>query len=120
MKTTALREEDLEEVFTRSSGPGGQNVNKVSSRVTLRHRPTNVTVSVQDSRSQAINRQLARTRLLSAIQDQERAARALLTHQREKQRRQNSPRPRGLKERILEDKRRQSARKAGRGRVDSD
>ena len=49
---------DFEESFSRSSGPGGQHVNKVSTAVTLRHAPTGAAVTVQDSRSQAMNRQL--------------------------------------------------------------
>ena len=59
---------DLDESFARSSGPGGQNVNKVSTAVTLRHLPTGISVTVQDSRSQAVNRKLARERLLDAIE----------------------------------------------------
>src|SRR3984957_16797024 len=94
---TALIEDELEETFARSSGPGGQNVNKVSTRVTLRHLPTNVTVSVQDSRSQAMNRQLARERLLAPLPQGEREAPPAPHPTREKPRRKNAPRPFGLK-----------------------
>ena len=99
-----LNESELEEIFSRSSGPGGQNVNKVSTRVTLRHVPTNIKVTVQDSRSQAMNRQLARERLLAALQQRERQARDAARQNREKLRRQNAKRPRAAKERILESK----------------
>src|SRR5437773_10469805 len=77
MRRLDIREADLEETFTRSSGPGGQHVNKVSTAVTLRHRPSGISVTVQDSRSQAVNRKLARERLLDAIEsarDERRAA----------------------------------------------
>lgn len=99
---------DFEEKFARSSGPGGQHVNKVSTAVTLRHAPTGVAVTVQDSRSQSMNRQLAWDRLLDAIENQRRAERAAQRAEIEKKRRQNSKRPRGLKERILETKKRRS------------
>ncbi len=99
---------DFEEKFARSSGPGGQHVNKVSTAVTLRHMPTGVAVTVQDSRSQSMNRQLAWERLLDAIERQRREERAAQRAEIEKKRRQNSKRPRGLKERILETKKRRS------------
>ncbi len=106
-----LREEDLEESFARSSGPGGQNVNKVSTAVTLRHRPSGLSVTVQDSRSQATNRKLARERLAAAIDAARARFFAAKKAEREKKRRQNAPRPRGVKRRILEDKRKHSTLK---------
>ena len=115
MKTiTLLNEAELEETFSRSAGPGGQNVNKVSTRVTLRHLPTNISVTVQDSRSQAMNRQLARERLLAALQQRERDAVAAARHQRERLRRQNARRPRAAKERMLEGKHHRAAIKKER------
>ncbi len=113
-----LRESELKETFARSGGPGGQNVNKVSTAVTLRHLPTGVCVTVQDSRSQAMNRKLARERLLEAIERRRERERAADISRREKARRQRSPRPRALKKRILESKRQRSKLKKLRSSVD--
>src|SRR5688500_18394421 len=99
-----LPESELQETFARSGGPGGQNVDKVSTAVTLRHLPTGTSVTVQDSRSQATNRKLARERLREMLERKERERRAAATAQREKARRRARPRPRALKERILESK----------------
>jgi protein subunit release factor B len=99
---------DFEEKFARSSGPGGQHVNKVSTAVTLRHVPTGVAVTVQDTRSQSMNRQLAWERLLDTIEGKRQAERAARRSEVEKKRRQNAKRPWGVKQRILENKRRRS------------
>lgn len=58
-----IREEDLEEIFSRSSGPGGQSVNKTNSRVQLTHKPTNLTVTCQEQRDLFANRRIARKKL---------------------------------------------------------
>ena len=118
MLKLGIRDVDLEESFTRSAGPGGQNVNKVATAVTLRHRPSGVGVTVQDSRSQAMNRKLARERLLDAIEHRQRAARRAQIAAREKERRRKSPRPAALKRKILESKRKRSQLKKQRARID--
>jgi protein subunit release factor B len=58
-----LKEEDITETFIRGSGPGGQKINKTSNRVLLIHKPTNLRVECQDTRSLQQNRKLARKRL---------------------------------------------------------
>lgn len=103
-----LVESDFEEKFARSGGPGGQHVNKVSTAVTLRHKPTRLSVTVQDSRSQAINRRTAWFRLLGLIEKQRADAKAAARAEREKVRRQKRPRPWGLKQRILKEKKHRS------------
>src|SRR5437016_10781929 len=118
MKALGILESELEEVFARSGGPGGQNVNKVSTAVTLRHLPTGLTVTVQDSRSQAQNRKLARERLAGLIERRNRQRIAAERARREKARRRSSPRPRRLKERILESKRLRSRTKRLRSRIE--
>ena len=107
---------DFEESFARSSGPGGQHVNKVATAVTLRHRPSGLSTTAQDSRSQAINRQHAWSRLLDALERARHEERAARRAALEKKRRQNSPRPRRLKQRILEEKKRRGQIKKLRAR----
>lgn len=68
MRELNVNEVDLEESFIRSSGPGGQKVNKTSSCVYLRHIPTNITVKFQRERSQALNRFFARRTLLDQVE----------------------------------------------------
>jgi protein subunit release factor B len=119
MAQAGIKESDLEETFSRSSGPGGQNVNKVATAVTLRHRSSGISVTVQDSRSQAQNRKLARERLIEAIEQAERKRRAAEIAQRQKARRRRSPRPATLKRAILEAKRKRGKLKKQRAKIES-
>ncbi len=64
-----LFEKDIEEKFIRSSGPGGQKVNKSSSCVHLTHRPSGLAVKMQKSRTQKLNRYYARKRLCEMLEN---------------------------------------------------
>jgi peptide chain release factor len=113
-----LRPQDFDEVFARSGGPGGQNVNKVSTAVTLVHRPTGMSVTVQETRSQFRNRQLAIRRLLDRIEEERDRIAAEKKAAKELKRRQNAPRPPALRKKIRELKERRSQIKKSRGRVE--
>jgi len=68
MQTLRIHEKDLEERFVRSSGKGGQKVNKTSSCVFLKHLPTGIDVKCMRERSQSVNRYLARRELIERIE----------------------------------------------------
>ena len=69
MKRCRLYEKDIEEKFVRSSGPGGQKVNKSSTCVHLSHRPSGLVVKMQKSRTQKLNRYYARKRLCEMLEN---------------------------------------------------
>jgi peptide chain release factor len=109
-------ESDIEESFVRSGGAGGQKVNKTSSCVMLLHRPTGIQVKCQTSRSQAMNRFLARRILLDKIEERKKGFVARERDAAERIRRQKRRRSRRAKSKMLEGKSRQSEKKALRQR----
>ena len=120
MESLGVREEEFRETFIRSSGPGGQKVNKTSSCVYLVHLPTGLSVKCQQERSQTLNRFLARRLLLDRI---ERLQTGLISAEKmriEKIRRQKRRRSRRAKEKTLEAKHLQSEKKSLRARIGPD
>jgi protein subunit release factor B len=67
MDALGINEQDIEEKFVRSSGRGGQKVNKTSTCVYLRHIPTGIEVKCMKERSQSLNRFFARRELVEKI-----------------------------------------------------
>lgn len=117
MARLGVAESDLRETFVRSSGPGGQKVNKTSSCVQLVHVPTGLAVKCQRERSQAVNRFLARRLLLDRIEKLQQGVVEAQRDRAEKIRRQKRKRSKRAKEKMLEGKRRQSEKKGLRSKI---
>jgi len=120
MVELGVAEKDFAESFVRSSGPGGQKVNKTSSCVQLVHVPTGLAVKCQRERSQSLNRYLARCLLLDKI---ERAQKGFIKKEKdkiEKIRRQKRKRTKKAKEKMLLDKHHVAEKKVLRGKIISE
>ena len=120
MERLGIFEKDIVEKFVRSGGKGGQNVNKTSTCVYLKHLPTGTEVKCHRERYQAINRFLAR-RLLADKIEREILGRLSEEEQRiEKIRRQKRKRSERAKAKMLADKHVQSGKKTLRSGVRAD
>lgn len=120
MLKLGVRESDILERFVKSSGPGGQKVNKTSSCVYILHRPSGIEIKCQRERSQSLNRYLARRELCDRIEERILGAQSRRQQAIEKIRRQKRRRSRRQKERMLQGKHRQSEKKQCRQRVRND
>jgi len=117
IKKLGLRESDFEETFLRSSGAGGQNVNKVSTCVWVRHLPTGLAVKCQRERSQGLNRFLAKRLLVEKIEVLHLGEQSRKRSEIEKIRRQKRRRSKRAKEKLLKAKRERSEIKSLRKKV---
>lgn len=117
MRKYGIREADCIEKFIRSSGKGGQHLNKVSTCVYLKHIPTGIEVKVQQERSQSLNRFLARRLLVQKIEEKVLKIKSEEQKRIEKIRRQKRRRSRRAKEKMLKDKKRISEKKALRAPI---
>jgi protein subunit release factor B len=109
-----LNPEDVEEQFTRGTGKGGQKMNKTSSVVHLKHRPTGIEVKVQRHREQSKNRLSAWKLLVLKLEEQvkgkeSKRAKAIFKIKKQKQRRS-----RKAKEKMLVEKHHRAAIKDDR------
>lgn len=114
MEGLGIFEKDIVEKFIRSSGRGGQKVNKTSTCVYLKHLPTKIEVKCQIERSQALNRFLARRILADKIEQMMRDKESEEQQRIEKIRRQKRKRSKRAKLKMLEEKRKHSQKKKER------
>ena len=114
LSRAGVREQDLLEKFVRSTGPGGQNVNKTSTAVYLKHLPSGIEIRSQAARSQGLNRYAARKKLCERLEALALGARSRREQEIFKARKQKRRRSRRAKEKVLALKHHQAEKKAGR------
>lgn len=118
MRSLGIREEDIVEKFIRSQGRGGQNVNKTSTCVYLKHLPSGIEVKCQKERNQALNRFLARRLLAQKLEAKILGRKSEARKYIEKIKRQKRKRSSRAKLKMLDDKRKRSEKKLNRQKID--
>jgi protein subunit release factor B len=119
MERLGIFEKDIVEKFIRSSGKGGQHVNKVATCVYLKHLPTGIEIKCQEERSQALNRYRARRNLADRIEEEIKGRESEERKRIEKIRRQKRKRSKRAKLKMLEDKKKHSRKKEERRSIPS-
>ncbi|MBA3848565.1 MAG: peptide chain release factor-like protein [Opitutus sp.] len=109
-----VRPEEIEERFVRGAGAGGQKINKTSSTVWLRHRPSGVEVRCQREREQSVNRLLAWLELAGKLEWRRAESANAAQAARELARRQTRQKSRGQKARMIQTKKHRARLKGAR------
>ncbi len=114
LKNLRIYEKDIKESFIRSSGKGGQKVNKTSTCVYLKHVPTGIEVKCSKARTQGLNRYYARQLLYAKIESLIKGRESEEKQRIAKIRRQKRKRSKRAKEKMLAQKKLQSRKKKER------
>lgn len=117
-KALGIDEADLQERFIRSGGAGGQNVNKTSTCVYLKHLPSGIEVKAQKERSQSLNRFFARRILAEKLEALLLKKKSAAQKRIAKIRKQKQRRSKKAKEKMLKQKKERSHIKQMRSKID--
>ena len=120
LNAVGAKASDVEERFVRGSGAGGQKINKTSSSVWLRHRPTGIEVRCQQERSQSANRAIAWETLCQKLELRAGAEKSAAIAAREVERRRTRQKSRGQKVRMIQTKKHRAKIKGSRTRTSTD
>jgi protein subunit release factor B len=120
MEQLGIRPDDLEELFVRGSGAGGQKINKTSSTVVLKHVPTGIETRCQQERSLTQNRFLARQELCDKLEARRLEKKLALAAEVSRNRAINRKRTKGEKRAMTQQKRHRGKIKSMRSKPSRD